>query len=129
MSTLPQWWFGPPPELSADETWQLNLPANRTQGKRAVGGGLHFTNRRALFTPNIIDASLGGKAWSCALGEIKHVGIVEGRFALTELFSGGLRTRFFIAMRSGDDNLFVVSSPQDVAAKVQAIIIRRPDAS
>lgn len=125
MSSVPQWWFGPPPELAAGEAFQLNVPANRTQGKRAVGGGLHVTNFRVMFTPNVVDASLGGKAWSCPLHEIAMVRVEPGRFALTELFSGGLRSRLCIEERSGEVNLFVVASPPDVAATLHQILRAR----
>ena len=48
MSELPAYWFGAPPELRDGEQWVAHHPANRTQGKRAVGGGLHFTTQRLL---------------------------------------------------------------------------------
>src|SRR5665647_1413536 len=92
----PTTWFGPPPELLPDERWWSYAAANRAQGKRAVGGRLHVTTQRLLFLPNVIDARLGGKPWSCALAEVGNVCVEPGRFALTELFSGGLRDRLRI---------------------------------
>src|ERR1035437_2714950 len=112
MSTqdLPRFWFGPPPELLPGEEWVAHHPANRSQGKRAVGGGLHFTTRRVLFCPNAIDARLGGDPWSCSLGELTGASVEPGRFALGELFSGGLRDRLRVEVRAKAPELFVVSS-------------------
>ncbi len=120
--SLPQFWFGAPPTLRADERFVANHPANRTQGRRAVGGGLHFTNYRALFTPNVIDAALAGEAWSCALEDITEVSVKPGRFSLLELFSGGLRSRLRILQRDGRKDVFVIASPLLVAAALQALI-------
>lgn len=125
MADLPKFWFGPAPQLQTAEHWVANHPANRSQGKRAVGGGLHFTNFRAIFTPNVLDAALGGEAWSCPLENISAIGVEPARFALSELFSGGLRSRLRIEQRDGRKDLFVISSPADVAAKVQALLQSR----
>ena len=114
---LPKFWFGPPPELAADETWVAHYAANRSQGRRAVGGGLHFTTRRVLFSPNRIDARLGGESWSCALTEIASLGIQPGRLALADLFSGGLRARLRI-----NRDLFVIGSPATKLAELQSLV-------
>jgi hypothetical protein len=124
MTNLPRWWFGAPPELSPGEHFEASYPANRSQGKHAVGGGLHFTNTRVLFTPNTIDASMGGKKWSCRLVDISAVGVEPGRFALTELFSGGLRARLRIEQKSGETDLFVISGPEAVAASFETLLQR-----
>lgn len=118
MSTeLPKFWFGPPPELGADETWSAHHAANRTQGRRAVGGGLHFTTRRVMFSPNRIDAALGGESWSCALTDIASLGLQPGKFSLLDLFSGGLRTRLRI-----NRDLFVVRSPEATLAELRDLV-------
>jgi hypothetical protein len=121
LKTLPKWWFGPPPEFQHGETWEASHAANRAQGGRAVGGGLHFTNRRALFTPNVIDSALGGEAWSCSLDDIVAVSVAPPRFAVAEVFSGGLRSRLRLELRSGDANLFVIASPANVVAKLDGL--------
>jgi hypothetical protein len=120
--TLPEYWFGPPPELAENERWFIHLAANRTQGKRAVGGGLHVTTQRLLFCPNVIDARLGGKPWSCALSEISSVGVQMRRFSLVELFSGGLADRLRFDLRDGGRELFVVSQPAQRAAELRALL-------
>ncbi len=120
--TLPKYWFGPPPELAADEHWVVHLAANRSQGKRAVGGGLHLTTQRLLFSPNVIDAKLGGKPWSCALPEILSVGVERSRFSLLELFSGGLTDRLRLDLRDGGRELFVVRDPEQRAAELRELL-------
>ncbi len=121
MSTqLPRFWFGPPPELPGDETFVAHYAANRSQGRRAVGGGLHFTTQRVLFTPNRIDASLGGEAWSCALTEIASLGVQPGKFSLLDLFSGGLRARLRI-----NRDLFVIGAPETKVTELQALVTKQ----
>jgi hypothetical protein len=121
-SSLPAYWFGPPPQLAADERWVTHLPANRSQGKRAVGGGLHVTNQRLLFSPNIIDAKLGGKPWSCPLSDIASVGIQRRRFSLLEMFSGGWVDRVRVDFHDGRRELFVVSNPAQRATELRELL-------
>lgn len=119
---LPEKWFGPPPELIENEHWVAHHAANRTQGKRAVGGGLHFTTHRVLFSPNAIDARLGGKAWSCLLSEIQGMGIEPRRFSLLELFSGGLAERMRLELRDGTRELFVIRKPAERIDELRALL-------
>lgn len=123
--SLPAYWFGPPPALVDDERWIAHVPGNRSQGKRAVGGGLHVTSKRLLFTPNIVDAKLGGKAWYCALADVESVGIEPGRISLFELFSGGLRDRLAIQLRDGSRELFVVDQPAVLVDQLRALVTAR----
>ncbi len=120
--TLPAYWFGPPPTLADGEQWVIHLAANRSQGKRAVGGGLHLTTQRLLFCPNVIDVRLGGKPFACTRAEIVAVGIERGRFSLLELFSGGLRDRLRLDLHDGRRELFVVSSPAQRAAELRDLL-------
>lgn len=119
---LPRFWFGAPPELLPGERWVAHHPANRAQGKRAVGGGLHFTTHHVFFRPNFVDAHLGGEAWSAPLTELAGAGVEPARYALTELFSGGLRERLRVDLRDGRSELFVVSSPAARATELHALI-------
>ena len=120
--TLPEYWFGPPPVLADNERWITHLAANRSQGKRAVGGGLHLSTHRLLFTPNLIDATLGGKSWACARPEIASVGIEPGRFSPLELFSGGLYDRLRVDLTDGRRELFVVADPKQRAATLRELL-------
>lgn len=126
---LPEFWFGPPPALVADdERWVLHIAANRTQGRRAVGGGLHLTTHRLLFCPNVIDARLGGQRWSCAVSEISTIGVQPRRFSLLELFSGGLVERLRLDLHDGRSELFVTSKPQQRADELRELL-RLPESS
>lgn len=118
---LPASWFGPPPELIPDEQWIASHLANRTQGKRAVGGSLHFTSHRVLFSPNVIDSKLGGASWSCSLANIVGLGLEPRRFSLLELFSGGLANRLRIETRAGRE-LFVVRRIPDQIAELRKLV-------
>ena len=117
--TLPENWFGPPPELADGERWVSHHAANRTQGRRAVGGGFHVTTQRLLFSPNVIDRKLLGRAWSCVLTDVVSVGVQPRRFSLLELFSGGLVDRLRVDLRDGGRELFVVNKPEQLAARLR----------
>jgi hypothetical protein len=120
--SLPEFWFGPPPALADNEQWVAHLAANRSQGKRAVGGGLHVTTERLLFCPNAIDARLGGKPWSCTRAEVAGVGVQRPSYSPLELFSGGLVDRLRFDLNDGRRELFVVSRPGAVAATLRELL-------
>ena len=102
-------WYGPRPELPDGEAFVVSYAANRTQGKRAVGGALHITTRRVLFQPNSMESSLGGNPWSCTRDAVLGAGIQPRRFSLRELFSGGLVDRLVLVLVDGGRELFVVN--------------------
>lgn len=118
---LPRYWFGPPPALAPDEKFIASYPANRTQGKRAVGGGLHLTTQRILFCPNAMDSRMGGKPWQCTHAEITGVGVQPGRFSLLALFSGALvkRMRLHLGERV---EYFVIKNPEARAAEINGML-------
>jgi hypothetical protein len=120
--TPPEYWFGPPAELAEGEHWVAHLAANRSQGKRAVGGGLHLTTRRMLFTPRDLEASLGGKPWSCAVSEITAIGVEKARFSLLEMFSGGWSDRLRIDLGGGHKELFVVARAEQRATELRDLL-------
>ena len=102
-------WYGPKPALPEGEAFVVSYAANRTQGKRAVGGALHITTRRVLFQPNSMELSLGGNPWSCTRDHVLGAGIQPRRFSLLELFSGGLANRLVLVLTDGRRELFVVN--------------------
>jgi hypothetical protein len=109
--------------LREGERFVAHYPANRSQGKRAVGGGLHVTTQRLLFHPNRIDAGLGGKAWSCAVADVVGVGVEPGRpFSLFEMFSGGTRDRLRLDLRDGTCALFAMRAPGIRAEELRQLI-------
>lgn len=119
---LPQSWFGPLPTLPEGEEWVAHYAANRTQGKRAVGGALHLTTRRALFEPNTMESGLGGRPWSCSRDEIVAAGIQPRRFSLFELFSGGLVDRLLLELKDGGRELFVINGLGARFEEIRAIL-------
>ena len=118
---LPPHWFGPPPDLHPDEKFVSSYPANRTQGKRAVGGGLHLTTQRILFCPKAIDVRLGGHPWECPLTEISAIGVQPGRFSLLELFSGVRVERLRVDLGERVE-YFVIKNPEERAAELNALL-------
>ena len=118
----PTSWFGPLPALPDGEQWVAHFAANRTQGKRAVGGALHITTVRALFQPNQMESGMGGRPWSCARKEIVAAGIQPRRFSLLELFSGGLTDRLLLQLEDGRRELFVINHLATRFEEIRAIL-------
>lgn len=124
--SVPEHWFGPPPVLAEDEEWIAHLPANRSHRGRAIGGGLHVTTQRLMFTPRGLDAALGAKRWICALSQISRVGVAPRQSSLLELFSGGRRQRLRVDLRDGTSELFVVANPEERAAALRQWLRAQP---
>lgn len=101
-------WFNEP-VLRDDEEMLFQVPANHTQGKRAVGGKLFITKSRILFIPNRMDDWFGGKAKEINLEDVCAVGMISPRFSMTEIFSGGWTSRMFVEENGGEKNFFVVN--------------------
>jgi hypothetical protein len=107
---LGSWWLAKVESLE-NETEVFSCLANRTQSSnRAVGGKLIVTNRRILFLPHLLDASLGGQTMTVSLGEINGVGIEP---AGGDTFGGGLRDRLRVDSQASIE-LFVVNKLQEV---------------
>ncbi|MFC6013473.1 hypothetical protein [Nocardia lasii] len=108
-------WIGSP-ALDASEHVVWEQLANRTQGRRAVGGRLHLTETRLLFVPNHLDAATGGKRWETRVSEVRGIGkeAPDGG-----LFSGGLRTRLRLDTDKGTE-LFVIGEIDEVIARLEA---------
>lgn len=113
-----EWWV-PSGALESGESERRTWLANHSVGWRAVGGKLAATDRRLLFTPNIIDAKLGGRAWSVPLGEIQSFSTRAPTF---HPFNGGMRTRLKVATQDGGEHLFVVSAPDRVAEELRVLV-------
>lgn len=120
--TVPEHWFGPPLVLADDERWIAHLPAHRTQGKRAVAGGLHVTTQRLIFTPRSLDAEVPARRWTCGLAEVASVGVTPRRSSLFDVFSDGRRRRLRVDLRDGRCELFVVANPEERAAALNECV-------
>ncbi|MFF0544723.1 hypothetical protein ACWEVD_12350 [Nocardia thailandica] len=110
-------WISDPAFDAAEKVVWRQL-ANRTQGKRAVGGRLYLTSRRLLFTPNRLDAATGGRRWEVPLEQVRGLGRENPDGGL---FSGGLRTRLRVDTDTGAE-LFVVGEVDEVIAVLQAAL-------
>lgn len=126
---LPRYWYGSPPELGPDENFVVSYPANRIQGRRAVGGGLHLTTRRMLFCPNAIDARFGGQRWECAHTDITGVGVEPAApFSLRTMLRGmrieRLRVHFVDRIE-----YFVVRRPHERADELTKLLGGEPPTS
>ena len=117
--TFQDWWV-PSGAMEPGELEQQTWFANHSVGSRAVGGKLVATNRRLLFTPNVVDAKLGGRAWAVPLDQVEALGTRPPTF---HPFNGGLRTRLRVTTRDGGEHLFVVSSPKQVAEHLRRLVV------
>lgn len=86
--------------------------ANRTQGRRAVGGALFLTDARLVFCPSRLDHGLGGRAWT---SDLREVGGVDVCPRTGTLFDGGLVDRLRVHLRTAAAELYVVRDPAEVA--------------
>jgi len=91
--------------------------ANRTQGRRAVGGALFLTNQRLVFRANRLEHLIGGKAWDVNLINVMSVGVAE---KTGNLFDGGLRNRLKVQVHNDEPALFVVNKLPEVIETVSA---------
>jgi len=110
--------------MGDNKAWPMM--ANRSQGFRAVGGRLDVADGELRFTPNGFDAITGGNALAVPLARVASVGSQPGRFALGELFSGGLRARLAIDLDDGTRELFVVWNVESAIAAVRAALESDP---
>jgi hypothetical protein len=107
-----------PPELQAGEVVVWAKAANRSQGGRAVGGRLHLTSHRLVFAPNRVDALTGGHAWAARLADVVAVGSAEN--SLRKPFSGAMRRRLRVDLRTGPPEFFVVNQVDEVIQRLRS---------
>lgn len=102
---------------TAQEPWII--AANHTQDGRAVGGKLVVAAGCMAFRPHGMEEALDGERVVILLADIARVGKRPGRFALSELFSGGLAARLEIRRKDGSEELFVVRNLDRVIAELE----------
>ena len=106
------------PKLDPGEQLRWKCLANRVVGKIDEGGQLVVTDRRVLFQPNRVDASLGHEGWECPLGGVTAVELV-GRDG--SLFAGGVRKR--LGLRTEESlEVFVVNRVKKKMAELNALL-------
>ena len=106
-----------PDPVRPDEQLVLRRPANRTQGRRAVGGALFLTAGRLVFSPHRLDRLTGGRPWEADLTSVATVGVLPRTGGLTD---GGLRDRLHVQLHDGGSELFVVKGLPQVVETVRA---------
>ena len=105
--TKQNFWFNKP-IIPADERILFEVPANHTQGRRAVGGKMFVTDRRILFIPNRLDGVMGGNCKQIPNGEVSEITKSKPVYSLLEIFSGAFRSRLCVVTK--DHNQEFLSS-------------------
>jgi hypothetical protein len=102
-------------EMQPGESLITSFRANRTQGKRAVGGSLHLTSQRVVFRPHIFDRATGGETWEAPLNTVIDVAVAPKGGG--SAFDGSLRDRLAVSTQS-ETSLFVVNKLPDVIGRI-----------
>ena len=100
-------WFNEP-ILEPSEQILFEIPANHTQGRRAVGGKLFATTARFLFIPNRMDSFMGGSTLEIQADQVAKISARPPNYSLGGLFSGAFRSRLAISTESMQEHRFVV---------------------
>lgn len=116
-------WFNQP-VLDENETVYFELPANYSQGRRAVGGKLFASTHRLVFVPNRVEAKLYGKVVSIPKSEIVNVSKVDATFSIFELFSGAILPRLSVRLRDGSEYRFVVNFLEEALSRFDWYLAR-----
>ncbi|MEO0415642.1 MAG: hypothetical protein AAF226_11895 [Verrucomicrobiota bacterium] len=108
--------------LADGEEVQLELLANHSLGKRAVGGKLVITSMRIVFLPNRLDAATGGQRLEITRDQVESVGVQTKDMAISEAFSGAWRDRLAIYGKSDPFGFFVVNNAQKAVDELKGIL-------
>lgn len=92
----------------------LHPAANRSLEGRSIGGRLFVTNRRLIFSPNLLEWRNGQLEWCCSLDA--RTGIASAERTLKKPLSGGVRRRLTVTLEDGTQELFVMNHLDRVAA-------------
>jgi hypothetical protein len=103
-------------ELRDSESLIFRCRANRSVGRRALGGHLYLTNQRLVFEPRLIDRLLSREG----LLEVPLTRVAAADVAPrgAGLFDGSRRRRLRVREIDESEELFVVSRPDDLAAEI-----------
>jgi hypothetical protein len=105
-------------DLRPGEVVTRTVGANRSQGRRAVGGKVHVTNQRVAFVPHGFDKSLGGELWEVPLGQVVSIDVgPRGK----NWFDGSIRRRLRI-ITSTSTEYFVVNRVAAVASELSVLV-------
>ncbi len=102
--------------------------ANRTAGRRAVGGRLIATDERIAFVPNrfekraTADLNLVDGGWVTERDNVDDVRLAPRRIGLSTIFSGEWRTGVLVSVKSGVDQRFLVPQATEASAEILAAL-------
>jgi hypothetical protein len=103
-------------EVHDSESLIVRRRANRRVGQRALGGHLYLTDQRLVFEPHQIDRLLSRDGFlDVPLGSVAAVDVAPPG---SGFFDGSRRRRLRVRQMDESEDLFVVSSPDDLAAQI-----------
>ena len=108
----------PPPTLLPRERVLLEERANWSRRGVARGGTLLATERRLLFVPNSVEASIGLTEASWDRSEVASVAVVRRGWSP---LSGALRQRLGVTLSDGTEIFFVVGDPARTAEALRSL--------
>jgi hypothetical protein len=101
-------------------------PANRTVGRRAVGGRLVLTDRRIAFVPNRVEQHApvfgfsAGEIWATDLGSIEEVAVAPARIRPMTVFSGEWAKGLSLTLSTGPPQRFNIPKPARARDEIAA---------
>lgn len=109
------------PDLRPGEEilWRRNANYEQT-ALRYLGGKLFLTDRRLIFLPHRLDEATGGRSWACELTDISAVGVEPAQLSAPFFgLAARMRRRLRVEMRSGQNELFVVSRVNEAVERIR----------
>jgi hypothetical protein len=117
------WWLRSE-EARPGESVLLSVNGSRQQGGwRGVGGRLHLTTERLIFTPHLIEAALRGRTWAAEQSDIVRIAVEP--IDLGQPFAGGFRERLRVELRGQPPEFFAVNRLDDVIKRLREAGRRR----
>lgn len=117
-----------------DDAVVYSKRANRTVGRRAVGGRLVITNSSIGFVPSraethpsaLLDVSIP-ETWATAIDNVDDVSLAPRRFRALNFFSGEWRTGIWISPRTGVGQRFTVPRPSRALVEIRDALWNESD--
>ena len=117
-------WHGGFP-LNEGESVLYAKRANRTAGRRAVGGRLVVTDQRIAFVPNQFEKHVSPRlelvegSWVADRDDVDDLRLAPRQIKLSTIFSGEWRTGIWVDVRSGAGQRFLVPRPTQAVAEIR----------
>lgn len=111
-------WFLPEPNLKPGERLLWRRPASLSL-RTGVGGALHVTTERIVFVPNSLNWGWMRAVHEWPVDVVKSVSTINRDYTL---YTGGMRRRMCITLKSGERLLFVVKRLDDTVREVEDVL-------